>query len=564
MLIVLLAFLGGALTVLSPCILPVLPILFAQGSGPLRARTLPMLASMALAFAAVTSLAAFGGGWAVTLNVSARHAAMALLALFGLALLLPRLAERFSLPLVRLGERVSRGAPGRLAPLALGVGTGLLWAPCAGPILGLLLAGAALHGPGVETSLLLLAYAAGACTALAAAWWFGRGAGQVLRRLLPAADGLRRVAGAAVLAGVAVPALGLDASLLTRIPAPATTGLEQRLVDSLRAPGDGPRAATAEGPLSALAASTGWINSPAPDADSLRGRVVLVNFWTYSCINCLRTLPYLRAWAQKYRDAGLVVIGVHTPEFAFEKSPDNVRRAVADLGITYPVATDNRFAIWRAMRNTSWPAFHFIDSQGRLRQHVAGEHAYERSERLIQALLAEAGSALPSADPVRPEGHGTQAAPDLASLSSGESYLGHERASDFTGGTRLHKGRDALYTPADPLPPGKWTLAGHWRVEGERTVLVRPQGRIAQRFRARDLHMVLGPAPQGRPVRFRVLLDGKPPGLHHGTDTDAQGEGVIDRQKLYQLLRLRDAGRAHLFEIEFLDEGAEAYAFTFG
>jgi cytochrome c biogenesis protein CcdA/thiol-disulfide isomerase/thioredoxin len=546
--------------VLSPCILPVLPFLFARGGGTFRSDTLPMLASMALAFAALTSLAAVGGAWAVTLNVYARHAAMALLALFGVALLLPRIAERLARPLVRLGEQVSSGTAGsRLAPLALGVGTGLLWAPCAGPILGVLLAGAALNGPGVETAFLLLAFAAGACTALALAWWFGRGATSVLRRILPAADRLRRVAGAAVLAGVAIPALGLDASVLTRIPTPATTALEQKLVERVHA-----KSTASQGPLSALSGATGWINSPALDADSLRGKVVLVNFWTYSCINCLRTLPYLRAWAEKYRDAGLVIVGVHTPEFAFEKSPANVRRAIADLGISYPVATDNNFAVWRGFHNQSWPAFHFIDSQGRLRQQVAGEHAYERSERMIQALLAEAGPATPASEPVRPQGQGTQAAADVASLFSGESYVGYERATGFTSRTRLQKDREATYTPPDALRSGDWSLAGHWRVEAERAVAVRPQGRILHRFRARDLHMVLGPAPDGRPVRFVVRLDGKPVGADHGSDTNALGEGVVDRQKLYQLVRQRSPGQEHLFEIEFLDEGAEAYAFTFG
>lgn len=560
MLIVFVAFLGGGLTVLSPCILPVLPFLFARGGRSFRSETLPMLTSMALAFTAVTSLAAVSGAWAVTLNVSARYAAMALLALFGLALLLPRVAERLARPLVRLGERISSGTTAsRLAPLALGVGTGLLWAPCAGPILGVLLASAALNGPGLGTSMLLLAFAAGAGSALALAWWFGRGATGALRRVLPAADRLRRVAGAAVLAGVAVPALGLDTSILTRIPTPATTALEQKLVERVDA-----KSAADQGPLAALSGATGWINSPALDADSLRGKVVLVNFWTYSCINCLRTLPYLRAWAEKYRDAGLVIVGVHTPEFAFEKSPANVRRAIADLGIAYPVATDNNFAVWRGFRNQSWPAFHFVDSQGRLRQQVAGEHAYERSERMIQALLAEAGQTPPAGEPVRPQGHGTQAAPDIASLFSGESYVGYERATSFASGTRLQKDREALYTPPGWLRSGEWALAGQWRVEAERVVGVRSQARILHRFRARDLHMVLGPAPDGRPVRFRVLLDGKPAGVDHGSDTNARGEGVVDRQKLYQLIRQRSPGHEHLFEIEFLDEGAEAYAFTFG
>lgn len=565
MLIALLAFLGGILTILSPCIVPVLPFVFANGHRPFRTHTLPMLASMGVAFAAVTTLAAFGGAWAVALNVSARHAAMALLALFGLSLLLPRLARRLMQPLVRWGERIgdAGGRPG-LAPVALGIGTGLLWAPCAGPILGLVLAAAALNGPGAGTSFLLLAYAAGAACGLAAAWWFGRGAAGLLRRWLPAADKLRRIAGAAVLAGVAVPALGLDASLLARLPGPvATTAFEQAAVDRVQEAVSA-RAGSERGPLAALSRATTWINGPALSAESLRGKVVLVNFWTYSCINCLRALPYVRAWEEKYRSAGLVVIGVHTPEFAFEKSAANVRRAVADLGITYPVALDNDFAIWRGFHNGSWPAFYFVDAQGRVRQQVAGEHAYERSERVIQSLLAEAGGTQAPGAPLRPEGQGTQAPADPAALFSGETYVGYAKTSGFASSPRIRHDRETDYTATEALRSGQWALAGRWRVEAERAVLAQPRGRIVHRFRARDLHMVLGPGPDGRPVRFRVLLDGRPAGADHGTDTNAQGEGIVDRQKLYQLVRQRTPGPERLFEIEFLDPHVEAYAFTFG
>ena len=561
MLIALIAFLGGILTVLSPCILPVLPVLFARRHGSFRAHAGPLLAAMAIAFAAVASLVAFGAAWAVAANEWARFAAMALLALFGLALLLPRLAARIAFPMIALGAgETSEGSASRWSPVALGVATGVLWVPCAGPILGTVIAGAALNGPNAGTSFLLLAYAAGAGTGLAAAWWSGRAAAGALRRFLPAAEGLRRLAGAAVLAGVAAPALGIDASLLARIPAPGTTAIEQALVDRVQFPGD----VVAAGPLSALSGATGWMNSPPLSDDALRGKVVLVNFWTYSCINCLRTLPYLRAWADKYRDAGLVVVGVHTPEFAFEKSPQNVRRALADLGITYPVGTDNHYTVWRAFRNRSWPAFHFFDAQGRLRRVVAGEHDYPGSERLIRELLAEAGQVPAAGEPARPEGPRTQAQPNQPTLLSGETYVGYGRATAFAGGTRVQKDRDATYAPAEPLRSGRWTLAGQWRIESERAVLVRAEGRLLHRFQARDLHMVLGPAPDGRPVRFRVRIDGQAPGADHGTDTDAQGSGVVDRQKLYQLVRQQSPGRERLFQIEFLDEGAEAYAFTFG
>lgn len=567
MLPALFAFFAGALTVLSPCVLPVVPFLFAQGHRPFRSHTLPMLASMAVSFALVASLAAFGGAWAVRTHDGARYAAMLLLALFGLSLLLPRLAERLTRPLVRLGDRLSGTAQrSRMAPVAMGAGVALLWTPCAGPILGLLLAGAALDGPAVRSSLLLLAFAAGTCTALALATWSARRAGGLLR-VAPAIGPLRRLLGIAVLVAVAISAAGPNTPFFPGPSLAAATRLEQALATRIApAPAPAPAASSAAGgPLSALGQAGEWINSPPLDAQSLRGKVVLVNFWTYSCINCLRTLPYLRAWHQKYAEAGLVVLGIHTPEFAFEKLPANVQRAVADLGIGYPVATDNRFAIWRAFGNRAWPGFHFIDANGRLRAEVAGEHAYAKSEQMIRTLLAEAGRNEPAGErPVDPAGAGTQAPPDLAALSSAETYLGFEKASGFASPASLGRQRPTLYALPKAIGSGQWALEGLWRVDAERSVLLQPQGRIVHRFRARDLHLVLSPAADGRPVRFKVRLDGRPVGEDRGTDVDAQGEGVIDRPKLYQLVRQRTPDRERLFEIEFDGEGAEAYAFTFG
>ncbi|RRH86561.1 cytochrome c biogenesis protein DipZ [Variovorax beijingensis] len=596
MLILLIAYLGGVLTILSPCILPVLPFVFARADRPFRSHGLPMLLGMALAFAAVATLAAVGGGWIVTLNEYGRHAAVALLALFGLSLLFPRVADRLSRPLVALGIRMSepRGDGGAapasgFSPLLLGVGTGLLWAPCAGPILGLILTGAALNGASVGTSLLLLAYAAGACTSLAAALLFGGRLLSVMKRSLHTGEWVRRAAGTAVLVGVGAIALGLDTGLLARLSVGTTSALEQALVDRIK-PGK-PQAEPAalredaglvrvsdnrtaplparelrvEGRFPSLAGATEWLNSAPLAPEALRGKVVLVDFWTYSCINCLRTLPYLRAWAEKYKDAGLVVIGVHSPEFAFEKKPANVRRAVKDLGIGFPVALDNDFAIWRGFDNQAWPAFYFIDAEGRIRHRQFGENRYDRAEQVIQQLLAEAGQTRIAAGLVAPLGQGTQAAPGAEPALSGETYLGHERAHGFASPGGIARDRAKAYQPAaSALRTNQWALAGDWTVEAERAVLNSANGRIAYRFQARDLHLVLGPAANGKPVRFRVLVDGKPPLADHGFDTDAQGHGVIDAQKLYQLVRQAAGGRERLFEIEFLDAGAQAYAFTFG
>jgi cytochrome c biogenesis protein CcdA/thiol-disulfide isomerase/thioredoxin len=570
MLIILVAFLGGVLTIVSPCILPILPFVFARGSGSFRTHALPLLASMAVAFAAVASLAAFGGAWVVTLNEGARYAAMALLALFGLALLLPAVGDWMSRPLVALGNRLAGAAPGspraaRLLSIGLGLGTGLLWAPCAGPILGLLLTSAALNGANIQTSLLLLSFACGTAVALAAALWLGRGMAATLHRFLPAAQGLRRVAGAAVMAAVAMSALGWNPALLSSASASGAARLEQQLVEQLRPNNPAKTFAAANGPLASLQDANGWLNSGPLGAADLDGKIVLVDFWTYSCINCLRTLPYLKAWHDKYKDAGLEVIGVHSPEFAFEKSASNVRRAVADLGIQYPVALDNGFRIWRAFRNQSWPAFYLLDGQGRVRYTVAGEHDYQQTERMIQRLLAEAGRTLPDADAARPAARGVEAPPQWSTLRSGESYLGYGKATSYApGGTPIRQHKDAVYQPAGELGTNQWTLAGSWRLEPELAVATGANGRVIQRFQARDLHMVLGPAADGRPVRFRVTLDGRPPLADHGADINEQGEGVIEGHKLYQLVRQQTPDRDRVFQIEFLEPGVEAYAFTFG
>ncbi|MDM0026444.1 cytochrome c biogenesis protein DipZ [Variovorax saccharolyticus] len=597
MLIPLVAYLGGVLTILSPCVLPVLPFVFARADRPFVSHGLPMLAGMAVAFAAVATLAAVGGGWVVGLNQYGRYAAIAMLAVFGITMLVPSLADRLSQPFVALGNRLAESAsaarPARLAalsPLLLGIATGMLWAPCAGPILGLILTSAALNGASAGTSVLLLAYAAGACTSLAVALLFGGRLFALLKGTLSAGVMVRRVAGAAVLAGVGTIALGLDTEVLSRISLGSTTALEQSLVRRIEmnrsnAPGAASGAGkpelvrtasttavpparqlalAPEGPFPPLTGATGWINSAPLTPEALRGKVVLVDFWTYSCINCLRTVPYLRAWAQKYRDAGLVVLGVHTPEFAFEKRTANVVKAAKDLGIDFPVALDNDFAVWRAFGNRAWPAFYFIDAQGQIRHHQFGEDQYEEAEAVLQQLLSEAGQSRVTSSFVAPQGVGTQAAPGRSPAQSQETYLGHQRTHDFASPGGIARDRASDYPLAAALRNDQWSLGGNWTVEAERAVLNRAGGRIAYRFQARDLHLVLGPSADGKPVRFIVRVDGKAPLADHGFDTDPEGRGTIDGERLYQLVRQSAGSKSRLFEIEFLDPGAQAYAFTFG
>lgn len=626
MLLIVLAYLGGVLTILSPCILPVLPFVFARADQPFVRAGLPLLIGMALTFAVVATLAAVGGGWVAQANQAGRWAAIVLLAIFGLSLLMPRVAEHLTRPFVAAGNRLTGlaqrdGRPaGPSSSLLLGVATGLLWAPCAGPILGLVLTGAALHGANVGTTLLLIAYATGAATSLGVALVIGGKVFAAMKRSLGAGEWIRRGIGAALLAGVGAIALGLDTGALAQLSTIATGGLETRLVDRLggrpagmpiamaaadgasdrmqhdagtgpammaaadtaaadrsappagammraAAPMAAPAALPVEGTLPSLDGAVQWLNSPPLTAAALRGKVVLVDFWTYSCINCLRTLPYTNAWARKYARYGLVVIGVHAPEFAFERDIGNVKKAVRDLGIDYPVAIDNRYAIWRAFNNEYWPAHYFVDAQGRIRRHHFGEGEYAESERAIQSLLAEAGHPDALNVPIGLTGgpaQGALAAADSADVRSPETYVGYARAENFAspGGVV----RDAAHRYDAPAHPAlnDWGLAGTWQVGAEHATLAAPAGRIVYRFHARDLHLVLGPGANGKPVRFRVTVDGAAPGDAHGTDVDAQGYGTVTGQRLYQLVRQPGAIADRTFSIEFLDAGVDAYAFTFG
>ena len=303
--------------------------------------------------------------------------------------------------------------------------------------------------------------------------------------------------------------------------------------------------------------------APPLTQDGLKGKVVLIDFWTYSCINCLRAIPYVRAWADKYKDQGLVVIGVHAPEFAFEKSIKNVRAAVADLKIDYPVAIDNDYAIWRAFNNQYWPAHYFVDAEGRIRHHHFGEGDYDESEHTIQRLLAEAGKTNVSVDVVAVNASGAEAAPDMTNVGSPETYVGYDRAENFISPGGAVQDSRHVYAAATPRL-NEWALAGDWTIGKEDAVLNEPGGSIVYRFHARDLHLVLGPAADGKPVRFRVTVDGAAPGDSHGTDVDADGQGIVTGQRLYQLIRQSGKIADHTFEIHFLDPGVQAYAFTFG
>jgi len=584
MLIILLAYFGGVLTILSPCILPVLPFVFARADRGFARGALPLLVGMALTFAAVATLAAVGGGWAVRANEVGRWLALALLALFGLALVFPSLSDRMTRPLVAFGSRLSERASERSAnrpggdsiasSLVLGAATGLLWAPCAGPILGVIFTAAAINGATLNTTLLLLAYALGAATSLALALLVGGKLFARMKRSLGASERIRQVLGVLVLVGVSAIALGLDTRVLAKLSATQTARFESGLARKLGVGGiaadskaavraDGQLALPVEGRLPPLDGLGPWINSPPLTRESLRGKVVVIDFWTYSCINCLRSIPYVRAWDEKYRKDGLVVIGVHAPEFAFERNPDNVRKAVKDLGIRYPVALDNQYKLWSALKNNYWPAHYFVDAKGRVRFHHFGEGNYAMSERVIRQLLAEAGRAPTGGGMAQAVKRGdAEAAAAIAELKSPETYVGYGRADRFVSPGGLIRDRQARYRPA-PLALNDWSLEGDWIVGRQSARSASPGAKIHTRFHARDLHLVLG-SPGGRPVRFKVTLDGKDPGADAGSDVAPNGSGRVSGERLYQLIRQKGEVRDRTFTIEFLDPGAEAFAFTFG
>src|SRR6476646_6362338 len=476
MLIILLAYFGGILTILSPCILPVLPFVFARADRSFMRSTLPMLAGMAATFAIVATLAAVGGGWAVRANQVGRWAALLLLALFGIALVFPSVSDRLTRPLVALGSRMTEREGQRdsvWSSAVLGVATGLLWAPCAGPILGIIFTAAALQGASFNTTLLLLAYALGAATSLALALLVGGKLFARMKKSLGASERIRQVLGILVLAGVAAIAFGLDTRVLSKLSSAQTASLESGLARKLgasqamnetaaRTGKTGELILPVEGRLPPLDGLGPWFNSPPLTREQLLGKVVVIDFWTYSCINCLRSIPYVKAWDAKYRKDGLVVIGVHAPEFAFEREPANVAKAIQELGIRYPVALDNQYRLWSALHNNYWPAHYFVDAQGRIRYHHFGEGEYAMSERVIRQLLAEAGHA-PAGDMTAVAASGTQAAAALSEIESPETYIGYARADRFVSPGGLRRDRLQTYAGA-PLSLNDWALEGPWLV----------------------------------------------------------------------------------------------------
>jgi cytochrome c biogenesis protein CcdA/thiol-disulfide isomerase/thioredoxin len=588
MLLILVAFTGGVFTVMSPCILPVVPFVFSRSDRPFATDRLPLLLGLAGTFALVTGLGAAGLSGADQLSHYGRWISLALFAMFGAALLFPSIATRFARPLSALAERfVAHSQDQRTtrrigAAALLGAAAGLLWAPCAGPVLGLILTGAALHGATWQTVAALAAYAFGAACSLAVVSGLGKRSLDFLKRSFGFGEGLRRAIGALVLVTVGAISLGIDTQILAHVPGAPTNGIESRLVGVLQSndavqktrpashimrvslPVSNADELPVQGRLPSFDGATTWLNSAPLSRDALRGKVVVVNFWTYSCINCLRTLPYLKTWADRYRNDGLVVVGVHTPEFGFEHDTGNVRRALSDLKIHYPVAVDNDYQIWQAFGNQYWPAFYIVDVQGRIRYQHFGEGNYGEAEQAIQQLLADNGRAMPAGDLKPVLASGAQAAADPSDIGSEETYVGYRQAQGFASPQPVQSDTPAAYTLPTQLALNSWALAGQWNVGGEFAEPAAPHARISYRFHARDLHLVLAPAADGKPVRFRITVDGAPPAAAHGEDVASDGSGAVTSARLYQLVRQRGTVDDRTFEIEFLDPGVKVFSFTFG
>jgi thiol-disulfide isomerase/thioredoxin len=373
----------------------------------------------------------------------------------------------------------------------------------------------------------------------------------------------------ALVLGAATVSLGVYVGFAMRSSSAGTGKLEQRLIAAARQEpmmtmGPAKQGDALSAPLASVLTAQRWLNTEPLRPDDLRGKVVLVNFWTFTCVNWLRTLPYVRAWAEKYKGRGLVVIGVHTPEFNVEKDFGNVTKASAALGVGYPVATDNDYAIWRAFDNYAWPASYFVDAGGRVRHRILGEGSYDKAEQWIQELLSEAdGAPVPGGlAAVTPEGPSVAA--DEENLESPETYVGHAKARGFASAGGIREDIPSLYRPPAMLPLNSWGLSGVWTVGGEFAILSDKSGAITYRFHARDVNLVLVPPAEGKSVRFRVKIDGAPPAADRGTDVNADGSGIVQEPRLYQLVRQKRPVADRTFEIEFLDPGVRAYVFTFG
>jgi cytochrome c biogenesis protein CcdA/thiol-disulfide isomerase/thioredoxin len=549
LLLIAVAFVAGVVTALSPCVLPVLPVVLAGGTGGGSRRPYAIVAGIVVSFTAFTLAAATLLSALGLPDDLLRNIAIAVVALVGLSLLWPWLGRQLERPFARFGRR----APGDVGGgFLLGLSLGLVYTPCAGPVIGAVATVAATERVSFDAVIVTLAYALGSGVVLLGIAIAGR-RGLSLPRFRRAAPTIRRALGGAVLAVAVLMAVGVDTELRTRVPEYTralqrleTSGTASDRIDALVGPRTGATLAGEKlddyGPAPEFAGIEGWLNSGPLTMKGLRGKVVVLDFWTYSCINCLRTLPYLERWYEAYRDKGLVLVGVHTPEFAFERDRSNVADAVKRLGLRYPVALDSDYGTWEAWSNRYWPAKYFVDREGRVRFAHFGEGEYKRSERVIQELLAEPdpGSSFVSDDVEAPVGG--------MDVGTPETYLGYGRLARFSG-SPVRPDREAEYAFPAYLPPNGLAYSGRWTVEEER-IVAGEGARLRLDFRARSVNLVLGVDAEAGGVD--VLLDGKL--VRHVR---------VERDDIYPLASFPGPARERVLELRFRP-GTQAYAFTFG
>ncbi|MFY9270729.1 MAG: cytochrome c biogenesis protein DipZ [Candidatus Manganitrophaceae bacterium] len=580
-----LAIIAGVLTVLSPCILPILPpLLTAAVSGRQRHRPFWIVLGLGISFTLFGALFSIFGNILGISNAALRQGALIVLFFFGVSLLWPSLWENIgtrisalALQIPGLNRLSSEQTP--ISSLFLGASLGLVWAPCAGPILGIILTAAAVQSSFVKTVALMSAYSLGAALPMLLIGYGGRRLSEQIVAFRRWGSFLHKILGAATLAAVAALFFNLDTFFLAKLPSTLfiTNRIEQRLVGAPPSePADESTVESNFGPDIALAANkkspypilgkmpefarvTTWLNSPPLTAAGLRGKVVLIDFWTYSCINCIRTLPTVTRWHEKYKEQGLVIVGVHTPEFQFEKEIGNIEAAIARHGIKYPVAVDNDYGTWKAYSNQFWPAKYLIDAEGKLRLTHFGEGDEDGFERAIQSILTEAKllHAPPTIDPA-------EKTVDVFKIRSPETYVGYNRASNFFSNERMTPDTTVNYTPPPSLRLNYWALTGPWKVIDEAAILQAPGGKIQFRFQAPKLNLVMKGTAKGIPAK--ILIDGTPLQANmRGADVGADGKVVIKDARLYHLITLpKEDGEEHLFEMIFEAPAVELYAFTFG
>lgn len=582
----LLSILAGMLTVASPCILPVLPpLLGASVATPFRHRPFWIVLGLGSAFTLFGTIFAFFGSFLGLSNSFLRQAALVVLFFFSLSLIWPRLWEGIGTRISFFAQRITGtnrlpAKQGRLNAFLIGGSLGLIWAPCAGPILGIIITLATVQKSLLQTLILMGGYSLGAALPMLLIGYGSQTISLQIQRFRAWGPISHKLFGVLTLATVIGLYFNLDTLLLSHLPGQLfiTNQIEKQLVkkkDSLSiSQGDSEKsnftsgialASTEAMPLPLLGTApefsrvTTWINSPPLSSSELRGKVVLVDFWTYSCINCIRTLPYVTQWYEKYKDQGLVVIGVHTPEFSFEKEEANVKQAIIRYGIHYPVALDNDYGTWNAYSNRYWPAHYLIDAQGKIRETHFGEGNYEETERDIQTLLAEAKLLHRPVGLESPKG-----SIDFSKIHSNETYIGYGRAENFSSPQQMLADAPLPYTAPATLPLNHWALKGLWKITKEAALLQSSAGSIQFRFDAPKLNLVM--AGRGKGLTAKVLLDGKPISSNfRGSDVGSDGVVTISDSRLYNLVTLPQSDeKDHLFELIFERPNVELFAFTFG